>query len=128
MKYAVKLMTDGSSQILSIPDHCDFTWYAQEIGCEWIEIVRPRNSKYVLIVDEEGLLKDNKMNPHASAIYGFLKHGQPIAGDALILKEEMGDEGPELTGVDGEVALGLKNILDSTLEDVIHQLMNALSK
>lgn len=128
MKYAIKLKTDGSSQIVEIPKNHDFSWFAQEIGCEWIEIVRPRESKYVLVVDEEGLLKDNRLNPHASFIYGILKHGQPIVGEALMLKEEMGNEGPELAGIDGDIALGLKNILDETIGDVISQLRETFSK
>ena len=56
-------------------------------GC--IEVVHP---KYLpeglcMVVDDEGRLKGSAINNIASVIYGTPEHGQPIAGNAVILRE-----------------------------------------
>lgn len=56
-------------------------------GC--IEVVHP---KYLpeglcMVIDDEGLLKGYAINSIASILYGTLEHGQPIVGNAVILRE-----------------------------------------
>lgn len=56
-------------------------------GC--IEVVHP---KYLpeglcVVVDDEGLLKGSAINNIASVLYGTPEHGQPIVGNAVILRE-----------------------------------------
>lgn len=56
-------------------------------GC--IEVVHP---KYLpeglcMVVDDEGLLKGSAINNIASVLYGTPEHGQPIVGNAVILRE-----------------------------------------
>lgn len=61
-----------------------------------LEIVRPRclsHFKFVMVVDEEGILKQKPLNLKASILYGILDHGQPIVGDVVFMREEMTDEG-----------------------------------
>ena len=60
----------------------------KELG-GYIEVVRPRNlaRPYLMMVDEEGLLKGLPLNRAASWLCGTQRHGQPIVGDALIMKE-----------------------------------------
>lgn len=75
------------------------------IGCEWIEIVRPKGlpDGYVLLVDEEGALKDQPwFNVYASYLYGTQEHGWPICGNAVIAKTVSGPEGEELEWLDDE--------------------------
>jgi hypothetical protein len=52
-----------------------------------------------MVVDEEGLLKPNELNPVGSWFYESDKHGEPIVGNVLILREEYGDDGPECAGM-----------------------------
>ena len=58
----------------------------------WFEIVRVRagGHKYMMIVDEEGLLTGKEYNPAASALYGQTP-SDFIVGDALVLSDH-GDE------------------------------------
>lgn len=60
----------------------------KEVG-GYIEVVHP---KYLpeglcMVVDDEGLLKGSAINNIASVLYGTPEHGQPIAGNAVILGE-----------------------------------------
>lgn len=105
----LRLNTDSSVEIIEI-NNTDFDALAKLIDCDWIQIVRPRNSKYVLVVDEEGKLKENSINPHASVMYGYLKHKEPIVGKALLMREVLTENGYELTGL--EDAKEIKDILD----------------
>ena len=112
MDYALKLGTNGNVTRIPFPKNHDFKWYSEQIGCEWIEIVRPRGYDYVLIVDEEGLLKNNKINPIASVMYGFFEHGQPIVGDVLLMKEGLKSGELDLIGMtDKETAEAAHMIL-----------------
>lgn len=79
-----------NAKIVDVPDNANCEWYATQIGCEWIEIVRPAKLPrgYVMIVDEEGLLKPNFINLTGSWLYGTETHGNPIMGNILIVREE----------------------------------------
>ena len=80
---------------VEVPDG-DFLEQARKlIGCEWIGTVYPRGLKapYLMIVDEEGLLKANLMNPIGSVLYGAHEHGNLIVGDAVIAKTVFDDYG-----------------------------------
>lgn len=55
----------------------------------YIEVVHP---KYLpeglcMVVDDEGRLKGSAINNIASVLYGTPEHGQPIVGNAVILRE-----------------------------------------
>lgn len=67
----------------------------------YIEIVRPKglNNSFCMIVDEEGLIKQKPINEIGSVLYETQKHGQPIVGDVVIVKEIDTDEGRELNGL-----------------------------
>ena len=73
----------------------------------FIEIVRPRylRKPYVMIVNEEGLLRNLPVNNTASMLYAGIT---PIVGDVLIMQEIFSDEGePELVGLGPAEASGL---------------------
>lgn len=60
----------------------------KEVG-GYVEVVHP---KYLpeglcMVVDDEGLLKGSAVNSIASVLYGTPEHGQPIVGNAVILRE-----------------------------------------
>lgn len=122
--FVVLLKTDGSTEVKNI-QNTEYSTLAKLIGCDWIEIVRPvgndgRKKNFVLIVDEEGLLKsESHWNPLASYMYGFTRHGSPIVGDALIMREIYSDEGPELAGYTESEARDWDNVLDDMILDVL---------
>jgi hypothetical protein len=69
-----------------------------------IEITRPRGlaRHLVMVVDEEGRLRDKNVNLIGSALYGTLKHGSPIVGDIVLMREEPGPDGYDLSGLSNE--------------------------
>jgi hypothetical protein len=72
-----------------------------EVG-GYFEIVHPRGLKhpFVMIVDEEGLLKDKPLNLCGSVLYETRKHDSPIVGDIVIMREDYGAEGPDIFGLE----------------------------
>ena len=89
MKTILLITTNDEFKKVKFENTLEF--YYKQIGCDMIEIVPVRalyqlNEKcedYVMIVDEEGLLKDKpKLNIYASVLYG-----SPIYGNAVIVKD-----------------------------------------
>lgn len=69
------------------------------IGCRMIEIVQPRYflKGYCIVIDEEGWLKEEPvLNAVASHMYGMHKHGQGIVGNAIVMKNVMTGDGPDV--------------------------------
>ncbi len=85
------------------------------IGCEVCQTVRTERlgGKYILVVDEEGLLKDEPVfNEMASYLYEVEKHGEIIAGDAVIVKLSFfPGEGYDLEWLDMEEARALSGTI-----------------
>lgn len=67
----------------------------------WIENVHPRGLSfpYCMIVNEEGLLRNLPYNAVGSYLYETQKHGSPILGNIVIMKEGMTPEGPDIIGL-----------------------------
>ncbi len=55
----------------------------------YIEIVHPVGLEppFVMIVNDEGLLRNLKPNPIGCVLYGTAVHGHPIVGNIVIVKE-----------------------------------------
>lgn len=107
MEYAVKLKTNGTVDLISVPEQRDWEWYPRQIGCDYIEHVYPRGLEepYMMIVDENGLLQDRPAcNFYASWLYGTHMHGEPIVGDVLIMKRIMTEDGPDIGGLEKKEA------------------------
>ena len=116
MKYAVKLNVNGTADIIEVPDQREWTWYSQQIGCDYIENVYPRGLEdpYMMVVDEEGLCKDKPvLNFYASWLYETHKHGQPIVGNVLIMKQLIGEDGPEIGGMEKSEAEAIQRKVHS---------------
>ena len=79
----------------------------------WIEIVRPGGLKkpFVMIVNEEGLIKELPVNVVGSIMYGTPVHGSPIVGNIVIMKEGWTSEGKDLIGLTDEEAAQITNEL-----------------
>ena len=107
MKKAILLKSNLSVELVDfVEDSLEF--YYKHIECNLIDIVRPYNleslgyefkkHKFILIVDDEGLLKNNfKINLHASLAYG-----DGLAGHVLVCKEEYTDNGIITVGLTEE--------------------------
>lgn len=120
MAYIIRLNTDGTTEIIKMPAFLDdMEWFADKIGCEWVERVRPRYYNHTLLVDEEGLLKQHpKLNVLASKMYGTFEHCQPIVGNALLIKES--GYPPEFVGFSYDEAKSLKDQMDSIYPSIIN--------
>ena len=96
------------------------------IGCEWVEVVHPRrlSEQYAVLVDEEGLLKASPVfNEIASYLYEIEQHGQPIVGDAVIVRVVYDPEaGAELEWLSPEEAEILANNIRVGLKQFILRL------
>ncbi len=58
---------------------------AEEVVGDWVEPVRPRGLPgYLMLVDENGRLKELPQNIVGSLFYGTPMHGHPIVGDIVI--------------------------------------------
>lgn len=82
----LKVTTDDRIIPLEISGSLDSI--CKEIG--GYERVRPRGlpAEYCMLVDDMGLLKVKPINVVSSVLYETLKHGQPIAGDILLVRYE----------------------------------------
>ncbi len=103
-KYAVILTEEQGITILECdPKYEIFDTARLAIGCDWIEIVDAEDlteKGYLMLIDEEGKLRDGDLpiNCIASDLYGADRHGDPIVGNAMIVKD--GDEQLELLSHD----------------------------
>lgn len=111
---AIYAPVKGKKQIIEFPEQHDWKWFADTIHCDWIEVVHPEKlpEGYAMIVDEEGLLTEKPLNRFGSWLYGIEKHGQPIVGDVLIVKESYTPEGLDHVGMmDGEAEELIKRLI-----------------
>lgn len=80
----LKITTDNKISIID-PDF-DHKSLREEVG-GYVELVRTQKlldyfkTKVVMIVDEEGLVKNLPVNPMGCYFYDTNKHGNPIVGD-----------------------------------------------
>ena len=90
---------------------------------DWIELVEadPLADKgYLLLIDEEGKLRDGDLsiNCIASDLYGADQHGDPIIGNALVVRAQ--DESLELMTESEakELAAGFEQSRDRSIEKI----------
>lgn len=130
MKYAVKLNVNGTADIIAVPGKRNWQWYPEQIGCEYFENVYPRGLEepYMMIVDEQGLFKEKPVvNFYASWLYETHKHGQPIVGDVLIMKQVITDDGPDIDGMEKAEAESIQQTAHSRFFEVSAAVEKALA-
>ncbi|MEG2621378.1 MAG: hypothetical protein RSC06_00635 [Clostridia bacterium] len=113
MKYAVKVGTNLSIEMVDATNQPFLGFCYKQIGCDMIEIVRPRGLKrpLVMVIDEEGLLKSEPViNFIGSYLYETHEHKLPIVGNALICKEI--NNGTDLAFLDEDEAIDIAKELD----------------
>lgn len=104
--YAIYIPVEGKPEMIEFKGQTrNLDWYYEKIGCDWIELVRTPFDKKKLVIDEEGLLKDEpKTNMIASILYGAAIHGQPIVGNAILCDTKLTGEGEDLIGMTEDAA------------------------
>lgn len=70
----------------------------------WYEHVHPMGLKrpYCMMVNEEGLMLGLPVNRLGSELYGVRRHGQPIVGNVIFLKDGYHDGEPDTVGMTEE--------------------------
>lgn len=132
MPCAIKLDLKGHVKKVQKPDEMsmlDFIY--RECDCSIFEVVHAKGLKsgFFMAVDEEGLFKETPfINPFASWLYGYQKHGNPIVGKAMILKEVMTDDGMDSALLDDDEADLLIAWLNERREIMIRDIRLALLK
>ena len=82
------------------PPHYDVIKEKEAVG-GWYEHVHPMGLErpYSMMVNEEGLLLGLPLNRLGSELYGTPKHGQPIVGDVVFLKDGYHGGEPDTVGM-----------------------------
>lgn len=102
----LKITTDDKISVIEV-DVNNIKDLQNAIGGGLVEPVKTQKlwdyfkAPVLMLVDEEGLLKDLPLNFFGSIMYGTLVHGCPIVGD-LILVLEVGEQWTGLGDVDSE--------------------------
>lgn len=111
---AVTISANSIMDVIDVP-HNGTPLYEQmhkAVG-GYYQNVYPRRlpSKYVMVVNEEGLLLGLPYNPIASYLYEQDKHGRPIVGNVIILKMGYYDCEPDVVGMTDVEVEEIKKLL-----------------
>lgn len=95
-------------------------FFYENVDCETVDIVpaygigdNPILEGICLVVDDEGLCKgDPVFNPIGSLLYGYLDHGQPLAGNVLVCKDVYTEDGIETGGLTDEEITALQLVIN----------------
>lgn len=71
-----------------------------------------------MLIDEEGLLKENEPNLIGSYLYEADRHGHPIMGNILFVGEEWGSDGIDFCGIEDSVF----QILELQLNNMVYAM------
>jgi len=69
-----------------------------------------------MLIDEEGLLKENEPNLIGSYLYETDRHGHSIMGNILFVGEEWGSDGIDFCGIEDSVFENLKLQLEHMID------------
>ena len=123
-QYAVLLTETQDVKVIACnPDKDIFDIGREAIGCDWIELVEAEplaKDGLLMMIDEEGKLKPGGalINATASALYGTEQHGDPIMGNAVIVRTT-GENLELLTSGEAEqLAVRMEAVRDSALQKI----------
>lgn len=85
----------------------------------YIEIVHPRGltSPYCMVVNEEGLLIGLPLNLFGSILYETFRHGNPIVGNIVLLKEGFVEGERDFIGLDDDDIRTLAALVSAEIGD-----------
>ena len=122
-QYAV-LLTETDVRIIACnPEREMFDIAREAIGCDWIELVEAEplaKDDLLMMIDEEGKLKPGGalINATASALYGTQQHGDPIMGNAVVVRTN-GENLELLTaGEAKQLAARMEHVRDQALQKI----------
>lgn len=123
-QYAVLLTETQDVKVIACnPDKDIFDIGREAIGCDWIELVEAEplaKDGLLMMIDEEGKLKPGGalINATASVLYGTEQHGDPIMGNAVIVR--ITGENLELltSGEAEQLAVRMEAVRDSALQKI----------
>lgn len=130
---ALVIRANGMAEYVEFPKKGEdkLRWYYETLGIGCIDIVRPHGleevaetyglksllGKFSLVVDDEALLKEKpQLNVIASLLYGVDKHGQPLFGDVMVVKDEVTEEGIDSVGMSDGEAMLLQTSINSLID------------
>ena len=123
-RYAVLLTETQDIKVMACnPDKDMFDIGREAIGCDWIELVEAAplaKDGLLMMIDEEGKLKPGGalINATASALYGTERHGDPIMGNAVIVRTT-GENLELLTAGEAEqLAARMEAVRDRALQKI----------
>lgn len=105
MSKFLRIQTNGFMELRDLDQERDLLDVIhEELDGGFFEIVRCRSlsHKYLMLVDDCGLLKELPINGIASELYGVRIHGCPICGNVLIMCEGIVDGEPDIVGMTEE--------------------------
>lgn len=121
-QYAVLLTETQDVKVIACnPDKDIFDIGREAIGCDWIELVEAESlakDGLLMLIDEEGKLKPGGalINATASALYGTEQHGDPIMGNAVIVRTTGEDLELLTAGAARQLAVQMEAVRDRTLQ------------
>lgn len=88
----------------------------------WYEHVHPLglDRPYSMMVNEEGVLLGLPMNRLGSELYGTPRHGQPIVGDVVFLKDGYDGGEPDVVGMTEDEAQHLGDKFVKMSGGIVH--------
>ena len=123
-QYAVLLTETQDIKVMACdPDKDIFDIGREAIGCDWIELVEAgplAKDGLLMMIDEEGKLKPGGelINATASVLYETERHGDPIMGNAVIVRTT-GENLELLTAGEAEqLAIRMEAIRDRALQKI----------
>ena len=123
-QYAVLLTETQDVKVMACDSGKDIFDIGREaIGCDWIELVEAEplaKDGLLMMIDEEGKLKPGGalINATASALYETERHGDPIMGNAVIVRTT-GENLELLTAGEAEqLAARMEAIRDRALQKI----------
>ena len=123
-QYAVLLTETQDVKVMACDSGKDIFDIGREaIGCDWIELVEAETlakDGLLMMIDEEGKLKPGGalINATASALYGTERHGDPIMGNAVVVRTT-GENLELLTAGEAEqLAARMEAIRDRALQKI----------
>ena len=113
---AVTVTTDNEIKIIDVEKNGSqlYEQMRKAVGGYYENVYPQRLPKeFVMVVNEEGRLKDLPVNEVGSYLYGGDVHGEPIVGNIIILKLGYYEGEPDVVGMtDNEAIMIVKNLLN----------------
>ncbi len=73
-----------------------------------------------MLIDEEGMIKPNKLNPLGCYLYRMDIHGWPIVGNILFVGEVFENDGIGMCGISEEYFQRLERELNYMIREIKH--------